>query len=162
MKIATAELADVNPHVQFAEPLFRDFGALKIFHGQAAVLKVFEDNSLVRALLEEPGAGRVLVVDGGGSMRCALLGGNLAQLGIKNGWQGLIVYGCIRDSMEIRDLLIGVKALGTHPRKSEKGLHTGHRDRAVTFAGVTFKTGQWLYADLDGILVSEIPLRYPA
>jgi regulator of ribonuclease activity A len=162
VKIVTAELADANPQAQIAEPMFRDFGALKMFYGQVVVLKVFEDNSLVRTLLEEPGAGRVLVVDGGGSMRCALVGGNLAQLAMKNGWQGLIVYGCIRDSTEIHDLLVGVKALGTHPRKSEKGLHTGHRDRAVTFAGVTFRTGQWLYADLDGILVSEIPLQNPA
>jgi regulator of ribonuclease activity A len=110
-------------------------------------------------LLEEPGAGRVLVVDGGGSMRCALVGGNLAQLGVDGGWQGIIVFGCIRDSEEIRGMPIGVKALGTHPRKSEKGLHGGHRDRAVTFAGVTFKSGQWVYADGDGILVSDTPLH---
>jgi regulator of ribonuclease activity A len=159
VKIATAELADANPQVQIAEPMFHDFGALEMFHGQMVVLKVFEDNSLVRTLLEESGADRVLVIDGGGSMRCALVGGNLVQLAMKNGWRGLIVYGCIRDSTEIRDLPVGVKALGTHPRKSEKGLHTGHRDRAVSFAGVTFKTGQWLYADLDGILVSEVPLQ---
>jgi regulator of ribonuclease activity A len=162
MNIATADLSDANPQVQIAEPLFRDFGALTTFHGQVVALKVFEDNSLVRTLLEEAGAGRVLVVDGGGSMRCALVGGNLAQLGMKNGWQGLIIYGCVRDSTEIRDIPLGLKALGTHPRRAEKGLHIGHRDRAVTFAGVTFKTGQWLYADLDGILVSEIPLQYPA
>jgi regulator of ribonuclease activity A len=159
MKIATADLSDANPLAQIAEPRFRDFGALTAFHGQVAVLKVFEDNSLVRTLLEEPGAGRVLVIDGGGSMRCALVGGNLAQLGARNGWQGLIVYGCIRDSTEIRDVPVGLKALGTHPRRAEKGLHSGHRDRPVTFAGVTFKTGQWLYADLDGILVSDIPLQ---
>jgi regulator of ribonuclease activity A len=159
MKLATADLSDANPQVQIAEPLFRDFGALTTFHGQVAALKVFEDNSLVRTVLEEPGAGRVLVVDGGGSMRCALVGGNLAQLAMKNGWRGLIIYGCIRDSTEIRDIPVGLKALGTHPRKSEKGLHGGHRDRAVTFAGVTFNSGQWLYADSDGILVSQNPLQ---
>jgi regulator of ribonuclease activity A len=160
MKIATADLSDANSQVQIVEPIFRDFGALAAFHGQVVVLKVFEDNSLVRTLLEEPGAGRVLVVDGGGSMRCALVGGNLAQLGMRNGWRGLIVYGCIRDSTEIRDIPVGLKALGTHPRRAEKGLHTGHRDRIVTFAGVTFRTGQWLYADLDGILVSDTPLQH--
>jgi regulator of ribonuclease activity A len=94
-------------------------------------------------------------------MRCALVGGNLAELGVKNGWQGLIVFGCIRDSSEILELAIGVKALATHPRKSEKGLHTGHRDRAVTFAGLTFKSGQWLYADPDGILISAVRLQVP-
>ena len=159
MEKATADLSDAYPHAQIAAPLFRDFGARKAFDGPMATVKVFEDNALVRTLLEEPGAGRVLIVDGGGSMRCALVGGNLAQLGVANGWQGLVVFGCIRDSEEIRGLAIGVKALGTHPRKSEKGLHTGHRDRAVTFAGVTFRSGEWLYADSDGILISADPLH---
>jgi regulator of ribonuclease activity A len=161
MKATTADLSDANPQVNIAEPLFRDFGALKSFQGPVVTVKAFEDNALVRTLLEEPGAGQVLVVDGGGSMRCALVGGNLAQLGVTNGWHGLVVYGCIRDSEEIREMPIGVKALGTHPRKSEKGLHTGHRDRPVTFAGVTFRSGQWLYADPDGILISEIALQGP-
>ena len=154
VKKATADLADAHPQAQIAEPLLLDFGALRSFHGPLVTVKVFEDNSLVRTLLEEPGAGRVLVVDGGGSMRCALVGGNLAQLGVTNGWQGLVVFGCIRDCDEIRELPIGLKALGAHPRKSEKGLHTGHRDRPVSFAGVTFRSGEWLYADSDGILVS--------
>lgn len=159
MKATTADLSDGNPHVQIAEPLFRDFGGVNKFQGPVVTLKIFEDNALVRTLLEEPGAGRVLVVDGGGSMRCALVGGNLAHLGVKNDWKGLIVYGCIRDSEEIHDMPIGVKALATHPRKSVKGLHNGHRDLPVIFAGVTFKTGQWLYADADGVLISEVPLE---
>jgi regulator of ribonuclease activity A len=159
VKATTADLSDANPQAQISEPLFRDFGASIAFQGPVVTIKVFEDNALVRALLEEPGAGRVLVVDGGGSMRCALVGGNLAKLGVDNGWSGLIVFGCIRDSEEIRSLPIGVKALATHPRKSEKGLHTGHRDRPVTFAGVTFRSGQWVYADADGILLSEVPLK---
>ncbi|HEY3851086.1 MAG TPA: ribonuclease E activity regulator RraA [Steroidobacteraceae bacterium] len=157
MKATTADLSDAHPQAQIAEPLFRDFGASTAFQGPAVTAKVFEDNALVRALLEEPGAGRVLVIDGGGSMRCALVGGNLAKLGVDNGWHGLIVFGCIRDSEEIRAMPIGVKALGTHPRRSEKGLHTGQRDRPVTFAGVTFRSGQWVYADADGILVSGVP-----
>jgi regulator of ribonuclease activity A len=161
MKAPTADLSDANPQVQIAEPLFRDFGGKTMFHGPVATLKVFEDNALVRTLLEEPGTGRVLVIDGGGSMRCALVGGNLAQLGVSNGWNGLVVFGCIRDSAEIRELPIGVKALGAYPRKSEKGLHTGHRDRPVGFAGVTFRSGDWLYADSDGIVVSQIPLQGP-
>jgi regulator of ribonuclease activity A len=162
MKPTTADLSDSNPLAQIAEPLFRDFGALSSFEGPVVTVKVFEDNALVRRLLEEPGAGRVLVIDGGGSMRCALVGGNLAQLGVSNGWNGLLVFGCIRDSEEIRGMPIGVKALGTHPRRSEKGLHTGHRDRAVTFAGVTFRPGQWLCADADGIFVAEAQPPRPA
>jgi regulator of ribonuclease activity A len=161
MKATTADLSDANPLVQIAQPVFRDFGLVKMFHGPVVTVKVFEDNALVRTLLEEPGAGRVLVVDGGGSMRCALVGGNLAKLGVTNGWHGMVVFGCIRDSEEIRGMPIGVKALGTHPRKSEKGLHTGHRDRAVSFAGVTFENGRWLYADSDGIVLSEVPLHAP-
>jgi regulator of ribonuclease activity A len=159
MSLNTADLSDAHPQAQVAAPLFRDFGSALWFHGPVVTVKVFEDNVIVRTLLEEPGDGRVLVIDGGGSMRCALVGGNLAQLGVANGWRGLIVNGCIRDSREIRELPIGVKAIGTHPRRSEKGLHTGHRDRPVTFAGVTFRTGQWLYADPDGILLAELPLR---
>jgi regulator of ribonuclease activity A len=162
MKTTTADLSDAHPQSQVADPLFRDFGGINKFHGLVLTLKVFEDNALVRTVLEEPGAGRVLVIDGGGSMRCALVGGNLAQLGAEHGWSGLVVFGCIRDSEEIRGIPIGLKALGTHPRKSEKGLHTGHRDRPVTFAGVTFKTSQWLYADADGILISDVPLHVPA
>lgn len=155
---ATADLSDAHPEAQVAQPLFDDFGGVKHFQGLVATLKVFEDNALVRTVLEEAGHGRVLVIDGGGSMRCALVGGNLVQLALANGWHGLIVYGCIRDSEEIRGALIGVKACATHPRKSEKGLHAGHRDRTVVFAGVTFRSGQWVYADADGVIVSEVPL----
>ncbi len=158
MKYATADLSDAHPAAQVAEPLFADFGGVACFHGRVATLKVFEDNTLVRSLLEESGEGRVLVIDGGGSMRCALVGGNLAKLGAEHGWGGVIVNGCIRDRQEVAQLPIGVKALGSHPRRSEKGLHTGHRGRTVTFAGVTFREGQWLYADLDGVLVSELRL----
>jgi regulator of ribonuclease activity A len=159
MSLLTADLSDTYPNAHTAELQFRDFGAVTHFHGPVATVKVFEDNAMVRTLLEESGAGRVLVVDGGGSMRCALVGGNLAQLGLANGWSGIIVNGCIRDSHEIGRLPIGLKALGTHPRRSEKGLHTGHRDRPVTFAGVTFRSGHWVYADADGILISEAVLQ---
>lgn len=159
MSTATTDLSDAHPEAQVAEPLFADFGGLVAFYGPITTLKVFEDNALVRAALEEKGEGRVLVVDGGGSTRCALVGGNLGALGAKNGWAGIVVNGCIRDSEEMSGQNIGVKALATHPRKSEKGLHTGHRDKVVSFAGVIFKPGAWLYADADGVVVSEGPIH---
>jgi regulator of ribonuclease activity A len=159
MKLATADLSDAHPEAQIAESLFGNFGGETTFAGRVVTVKVFEDNTTVRTLLEEPGDGRVLVIDGGASRRCALVGGNLAQLGLANGWHGFVVNGCIRDSEEMRAMAIGVKALGTHPRKSEKGLHTGHRDRPVMFAGVIFRSGQWLYADPDGIIISELALH---
>lgn len=154
MTYATTDLSDQHPEAQVAEPIFADFGGRLAFHGPIKTLKIFEDNALVRATLETPGEGRVLVVDGGGSMRCALVGGNLGALAVKNNWVGIVVFGYIRDSEEIATQEVGLKALGTHPRKSEKGLHSGHADKVVTFAGVTFKPGAWLYSDADGILVS--------
>jgi regulator of ribonuclease activity A len=159
MTYATTDLSDAHPEAQTCEPLFRDYGGRAAFHGPIKTLKVFEDNVLVRATLETPGEKRVLVVDGGGSTRCALFGGNLGQLAVKNGWAGVVVYGLIRDSVEISQQDFGLKALGTHPRKSEKGLHSAHADRVVSFAGVTFKPGAWLYADGDGIVVSEQPIH---
>jgi regulator of ribonuclease activity A len=118
---------------------------------------VFEDNSLVRKALETDGHGQVLVIDGGGSMRCALVGDQLAQLGVANGWAGIIVYGCIRDSKAIGTMDLGLFALGTHPLKSiKKG--AGDTDIPVAFGGVSFVPGQYVYADEDGVIVSEIPL----
>jgi regulator of ribonuclease activity A len=159
MNLSTADLSDRYPQALVADLLFRNFGGLDFFYGPIVTVKVFEDNAMVRTLLEEAGHGRVLVVDGGGSLRCALVGGNLAMLGVSNGWSGILVNGCIRDSKEIRKTALGVKAIGTHPRKSERGLHTGHRNRPVAFAGVTFKDEQWLYSDDDGIVVSEVALH---
>lgn len=155
MSFTTTDLSDAHPEAQACEPVFRDFGGRKAFHGPVKTLKLFEDNTLLRATLETPGDAHVLVVDAGGSMRCAVLGGNLGQLAVTNHWAGLVIHGCIRDSEEIAIQPIGVKALGVHPRKSEKGLHSAHADRAVTFAGVTFRPGAWLYADPDGIVVAE-------
>lgn len=155
MSLATADLYDeYEERVQVAEPLFRGFGATRTFSGPIATVKVHEDNSLVRAELEGPGEGRVLVVDGGGSTRCALVGDLLAELGVKNGWAGIVVYGCIRDSVVMGEIAIGIKAINTNPRKSvKKGF--GERDIPVSFAGVTFKPDAYLYADDDGILVSD-------
>jgi regulator of ribonuclease activity A len=155
MNPATTDLCDAHPEVQACEPVFGDYGGKLAFHGPAKTLKVFEDNALVRTMLEQPGDSRVLVVDGGGSMRCALLGDQLGALAVKNGWAGVLVYGCIRDADAIGEMNLGVKALGTHPRKSEKGLHTGREDAVLAFAGVTVRTGAWIYADSDGVVVAE-------
>jgi len=150
----TTDLNDAYPDVvRIPDPLFRDFVVQTMFSGPIATVKTFEDNTLVRSTLESPGKGRVLVVDGGGSMRCALLGDNLAQLGLNNGWRGVVVNGCIRDAEPISGMPIGVKALATHPRKSVKNGY-GWTETPVTFAGVTFTPGHWLYADQDGMVVA--------
>ncbi|TAM11367.1 MAG: RraA family protein [Nevskiaceae bacterium] len=159
MSFATTDLCDAHPEVQVCEPLFADYGGTLAFHGPIVTLKLFEDNAQVRKTLETAGQGRVLVVDGGGSLRCALVGGNLGALAEKNGWAGVVVNGAIRDSEELVAQDIGVKALGTCPRKSEKGLHTAHIDRAVRFAGVEFTPGAWLYADADGMIVAATAIH---
>lgn len=154
MTYATTDLCDDHADkLQVAEPVFRDFGSTTRFHGPITTLKLFEDNSLVRDTLETPGNGGVLVVDGGGSMRCALLGGNLAVLAQDNGWAGVVVYGCIRDHEEIEATTVGVKALAAHPLKSRKQ-GVGEKNIPVRFAGVSFEPGAWLYADRDGLVVS--------
>ena len=156
MIFTTAILCDAHSrddHFQITEPLFMSYGANPVFSGQITTLKTFEDNVLVRTVLEEKVQNRVLVVDGGGSHRCALVDINLATLAIDNGWQGIVVYGCIRDSALIAGLPIGIRALHTHPLKSHKKDH-GDRDLLVSFAGVNFKKDHFLYADSDGIIVS--------
>lgn len=158
MRFATSDLLDAHLEAQVAEPLFRDFGGAHSFAGPIATLKLFEDNSYVRTALSEPGSGRVLVVDGGGSLRCALLGDQLAALGVKNRWSGVVLWGCVRDTAALAKLSLGVKALAAHPRKSAKR-GVGERDLPVSFAGVTFKPGAWLYADADGIIVSDPPIH---
>lgn len=154
----TADLCDAHPDaVLVADPIFRDYGGVRVFHGRVATVKVHEDNVLVRKTLEEPGGGRVLVVDGGGSLRCALVGDQLAAIAHQNGWAGLVVYGCIRDAEEIARIPIGVKALATNPRKSAKK-GAGERDIPVTFAGVTFAPAGFVYADDDGVIYAQEPL----
>ena len=158
MAYLTADLYDAHgDDLQVALPLFRDYGGRAEFHGPVVTLKLHEDNSLVRETLGEPGAGRVLVIDGGGSLRCALLGDNLARMAAANGWSGLVIHGCIRDSVEIAKLPVGVKALATNPTKSLKR-GEGQRDVVVRFADVSFVPGCHLYADADGIVVSLEPL----
>lgn len=163
MTFATCDLCDVNEDrladgsLRVLPPVFRDFGKHARFAGPARTLKVFEDNVLVRAALETPGEGSVLVVDGGGSLRCALVGGNLGALAQKNGWAGIVVYGCVRDSAELKQCETGIRALATHPRRSfRKGV--GERDLAVDIAGVSVRPGDWVVADEDGVLVSRTKL----
>ncbi|MDF9392016.1 MULTISPECIES: ribonuclease E activity regulator RraA [Methylococcus] len=157
MEFTTADLCDrfhgTHP-LQIAEPLFRTFGAVSRFHGRITTLKVFEDNVLIRETVAQKADGRVLVIDGGASHRCALLGGNLARLAADNGWQGIIVYGCVRDSVELGTVPIGIRALHTHPLKShQRG--GGDKDCLITFASVNFRSDHYLYADEDGIVVAE-------
>jgi regulator of ribonuclease activity A len=159
MSFATCDICDANEDKLAAgtlavlPPVFQKFGKRSAFSGPATTLKVFEDNVLVRQALETPGNGHVLVVDGGGSLRCALVGGNLGVLAEKNGWAGIVVNGCVRDSEELNACNVGVRALATHPQRSiRKG--AGDRDLAVSMAGVTVRPGYWIYADADGVLVS--------
>ena len=161
MKISTPDLCDeFTDLVRVVDPLFRNFGGKHAFAGEITTVKCFEDNSLVKQAASEPGNGRVLVVDGGGSLRKALLGDMIAETAMNNGWQGYIIYGAIRDVDDIASFAIGVKALGSIPRKTDRrGL--GDRDVAVSFAGVTFSPGEFVYADNTGILVSEKSLIQP-
>ena len=155
MNISTSDLSDqFESLVQVAEPLFQNYGGIRSFEGKIATLRVFEDNSLVREEVETDGQGRILVVDGGGSLQCSLVGDQVAQLAHHHGWPGLVVNGCIRDSSEVAQIPIGVKALNTIPRKSvKKGI--GDRQVTVHFAGLSFQPDHYLYADEDGILIAD-------
>ncbi|MVN88153.1 ribonuclease E activity regulator RraA [Deinococcus sp. HMF7620] len=150
--LPTTDLSDVHPQARVLAPVFTEYGGRPRFVGAAVTLRVQDHNPLVRAELETPGEGRVLVVDGGGSLNCALLGGLLGELAVENGWAGVIVHGCVRDTAELRRLNLGVRALVPHPRKSGKQVQ-GERGVPVTFAGVTIQPGDMMYADEDGILV---------
>ncbi|HEY8537921.1 MAG TPA: ribonuclease E activity regulator RraA [Steroidobacteraceae bacterium] len=159
MSFATTDLSDeFFDEVQACQSIFRDFGGNVRFAGPIATIKCFEDNSLVRDAVNEPGLGRVLVVDGGGSTRRAILGDQLAKKAVDNGWSGFLIYGCIRDSAAIAQMPIGVKALGTHPLRTEKR-GEGQRDIVVRFADATFTPGHWLYSDEDGVLVAPRRLK---
>lgn len=150
----TTDLCDIHEDkIRAAAPIFRSYGGHAAFHGNIATLKIFEDNGLVRQTLDTPGAGRVLVIDGGGSLRCALLGDQLAALAVKNQWAGIVIWGCIRDSRAIATMNLGVLALATHPQKTVKKNH-GDAGIVVNFAGIDFRPGEWLYADEDGLIVS--------
>ena len=152
---ATTDLCDAHEgKVRVAAPIFHSFGGKPAFHGPIATLKIFEDNGLVRKTLDTPGNGRVLVIDAGGSLRCAVLGDQLAALAVNNHWAGVVVWGCIRDSQAIAAMDLGVLALATHPKKTVKK-NLGDSEVKVSFAGIDFVPGEWLYADADGLIVSS-------
>jgi regulator of ribonuclease activity A len=152
-KFKTADLSDhLDGKARVCAPLFRDFGGRRNFCGTVATVRCFEDNSRVRDMLSESGDGRVLVVDAGGSDRCAMLGDQLAQKAVYNGWAGILMHGYIRDSADIARMSLGVKAIGTHPLKSvKKG--AGEIQIPVRFGGVEIHPGDMLYADEDGVVI---------
>lgn len=160
MPFATTDLCDAHPEqledgrLAILPPVFQSFGKRAAFSGHAVTLKVFEDNALVRSTLEAPGHGNVLVIDGGASLRRALVGGQLAVLAQDNGWSGIVVDGCVRDSAEINACEIGVRALAAFPRKSDKQ-GTGQRNSTIVVASVTVNPGDWIYVDADGVLVAR-------
>jgi regulator of ribonuclease activity A len=155
MTFFTPDLCDdFADHIVVADPLFTSYGARQTFSGEIATIKCFEDNSLVRELVAEPGHGKVLVIDAGGSMRRAVLGDMLAEKAVANGWQGVVIYGCLRDVDQINGMELGVKALGTHPMKTDKR-GEGQRDLALQFAGIRWQPGHYVYSDNNGIIVAD-------
>lgn len=155
MTFKTADLLDDNEDkaLQVVQPGFLSYGGNKRFSGPISTIKTFEDNSLVREAVAEAGNGRVLVIDSGGSTRCAMLGDMLAAKAMNNGWSGVVIYGLIRDSADINEMALGVKALGTIPIKSVKR-GAGYRDETVHFHDADFVPGHYLYSDEDGIILS--------
>jgi len=157
MSWTTPDLCDQFPDVQVAEPVFRSFGGQSRFAGPAVTVKCLNDNSRVRELAATPGEGQVIVVDGGGSLRRALLGDQIAANAVKHGWAGFLIFGCVRDVEALAVLPLGVQALASHPMKTEKrGL--GEVDVPVAFAGVSVTPGDWIYADANGVIVANTPL----
>ncbi len=150
----TADICDENPDVQIAEPIFKSFGERVLFYGKIRTVLVLDDNSFVKKLVNEKVNGDVMVVDGKASLKCALLGDNLARIACDNGWSGFIINGCIRDSDIINKIDIGIKALNTMPIKSKKK-DIGDYAKDLNFAGVVFKEGEHVYSDGDGIVISK-------
>lgn len=153
---ATCDLCDAHKDgrtLRVLPPVWRDFGGRPRFAGPVATIKCFEDNTPVKAALDTPGAGRVLVVDGGGSLRRALVGGNLAAAAARNGWAGIVVDGCVRDVAELAASAVGIRALAAVPLPTVKR-DEGQRDVPVQVQGVWIAPGDWLYADADGIVVA--------
>lgn len=161
MKDILPDLCDLYPtYVSIADPIFQDFGGRTEFHGEAVTVFCFEDNSRVRELVQTAGKGKVLVVDGGGSRRRALLGDMLAEKAMQNGWEGVVIHGAVRDVVAQGKLDLGIKALCAHPMPTEKkGL--GDVGKTVSFAGITIANGDYIYCDLNGVLVAKQPLALP-
>ena len=170
LSFATCDLCDTHKNnssgdFQALPPVFRDFGASRKFCGPVVTVKCFEDNTLVKAAVDSVGfietpegrVGKVLVVDGGGSLRRALLGGNLGAAAAKNGWAGVVIDGCVRDVAELGALDVGIRALASMPLPTEKR-NEGQKDIAVQIQGLWVRPGDWLYADEDGMVVSATRL----
>lgn len=159
MPLHTADLIDQHGDLLLSCDIqFRQYGGRRCFHGPVRTIRTREDNALVKKLLGEPGGGAVLVVDGGGSLRTALLGDLLATAALEHGWAGVILHGAVRDTAALGRIDLGIKALGSNPRKSAKAM-TGEVDVPVTFGGATFAPGHWVYGDDDGVVVSPRPLH---
>lgn len=159
---ATCDLCDAHKNdtsgaFRVLPPVFHDYGAVKKFSGTVATVKCFEDNSHVKVLVDTQGYGRVLVVDGGGSLRRALLGGNLGAAAARNGWAGVVIDGCVRDVAELAQCHVGIRALAAMPLPTEKR-NEGQSDVAIQVQGIWVRPGDWLYADEDGIVVSALKL----
>lgn len=149
----TADLVDdIGDGVRSCDLQFRQFGGRTEFAGPVTTVHCFQDNALLKSVLSEPGHGRVLVIDGDGSLHTALVGDVIAELGRSNGWAGLVINGAVRDAATLRTLDIGIKALGTNPRKSSK-TGAGERDVVVSLGGVDFRPGDLAFSDDDGIVV---------
>lgn len=160
-EFSTCDLCDAHKNdsdgaFRVLPPVFRAFGGRARFAGPVATVKCHEDNTLVKAALDTPGQGRVLVVDGGGSLRRALVGGNLAAAAARNGWAGIVVDGAVRDVAELDACDVGIRALALMPLPTEKR-HQGQADVPVVVQGVIVRPGEWLYADDDGIVVMPRP-----
>ena len=156
LSFSVCDLSDSHP-VQYLIPFLPLFGLRHVFTGQAVTLQCFHDNSLVRVLLSQPGKGKVLVVDGGGSVLYALLGDQIAAAAVKNGWEGVIINGAIRDVQAINKMEIGVRAVGVCPRKTEKN-NIGKQGVDLAFGSCIIKQDDWIYADEDGVIISSKPL----
>ena len=152
-----AHKGDETDSFRWLSPLFQNFGGAALFSGPVSTVQCHEDNTPVKAAVESAGHGRVLVVDGGGSLRRALVGGNLAAAAARNGWAGLVVHGCVRDAAELRACFLGIRALALVPMPTQRRTD-GLRDVEVQIEGVWVRPGDWIYADADGIVISSNPL----
>ena len=160
MELSTPDLSDAFPETKALEPIMTNYGGKSFFSGPIETLNCPDDNSLIKEQLNSDGKGRILVVDAEGIRTVALLGDLIAEAGVKNNWSGIVINGYIRDVDIIRTLNLGVQALGTFPVKSEKrGL--GDLGAEISFGGLTFKPGQYVYADNNGLLISEKELNSP-
>ncbi|MGY3685750.1 ribonuclease E activity regulator RraA [Vibrio coralliilyticus] len=159
MEYNTSALCDIySEQVDVVEPMFSNFGGSASFAGQITTVKCFEDNGLIREVLEQDGLGRVLLIDGGGSLRRALIDAELASLAEENEWEGLVVYGCVREVDELEDMSVGIQALASIP-VGAVSQNVGEVDVPVNFGGVTFIPEDYLYADNTGVILSQEPLN---